>query len=246
MQISEHFTYTGPFFFRWRGYLALLLIPIILLSFIGFVFPFDSHLLDLSWEIGCFLVSVLGLSVRVLTVGSVPRGTSGRSTRKRRADVLNTTGMYSIIRHPLYVGNYLMALGAFLFTRTWFLPIIGSLAFFLHYERVIFSEEEYLKNKFGDEFRAWAARVPIIIPRFKSYQPPKLSFSWKAALRREFYGLFGVITVFFVLDIIGDAIVYGKITFDPLWGPLFIFGFVFFLIMRILKKKTNLLSVHGR
>ncbi len=246
MQISEHFTYRSSFFFRWRGYLFLALLPMVLLSFNGFVFPSDSHILDLFWEIGCFLVSLMGLSVRVFTVGSVPRGTSGRSTRERRADVLNTTGMYSIVRHPLYLGNYLIALGALLFTRTWFLPIIGSLAFLLHYERVIFSEEEYLKGKFGDEFRTWAAMVPIIIPGFKNYQPSKLSFSWKVALRREFYGLFGVITAFFVLDIVGDAIVYGRITFDPLWGPLCIAGLAFFLIMRILKKKTNLLRVNGR
>lgn len=246
MKISEHFTSTSPFFFRRRGYLFLFLVPIILLSFIGFTFPFGSHALYLFWEIGCFLVSLLGLSIRVLTVGSVPRGTSGRGTRNRRADVLNTTGMYSIVRHPLYLGNYLMALGISLFPRTWALPIILSLAFILHYERVIFSEEEYLENKFGDEFRAWAARVPIILPRFKNYQPPKLSFSWKAALRREFYDLSGIITAFFGLDMIGDFIVYRRITFDPFWGPLFIVGFVFFLIVRMLKKKTDLLKVDGR
>lgn len=246
MQISEHFSHIGPFFFRWRGYLALLLLPIILLSFIDFVFPFGSHTLDLFWEIGCLLVSLLGLSVRVFTVGTVPRGTSGRNTMERRADVLNTTGMYSIVHHPLYLGNYLMALGAFLFPRTWFLPIIGSLAFCLHYERVIFSEEEYLKSKFGDEFRAWAARVPIIIPRFRNYQPPKLSFSWKVAVRRESYGLFGIITTFFVLDVIGDSIAYGRIAFDPFWGAMFVINLFFFLFVQILKKKTNLLRVNGR
>ena len=246
MKISEHFSHIGPFFFRWRGYLFLLLLPIILLSFIGFSYPLSSHIFDLVWEIGCFLISLLGLSVRVLTIGTVPRGTSGRRTSKRKADVLNTTGMYSIVRHPLYLGNYLMVLGVSLFPRTWFLPIIVSLAFILHYERVIFSEEEYLESKFGDEFRAWAAKVPIIIPRFKNYQPPKLSFSWKAALRREFYGLFGIIGIFFVLDIIGDLIVNKKIGFDPLWTPLFIIGLVFFLTMEILKKKTRLLKVNGR
>jgi protein-S-isoprenylcysteine O-methyltransferase Ste14 len=246
MQISEHFTCISPFFFRWRGYLFLFLLPIILLSFIGFNYPFGSHIFDLLWGIGCFLISLLGLSVRVLTVGSVPRGTSGRSTRKRKADVLNTTGMYSIVRHPLYLGNYFIALGPSLFPRAWFLPIIVSLAFMLHYERVIFSEEEHLESKFGDEFRAWAAKIPTIIPRFKNYQPPKLSFSWKAALRREFYGLSGIITIFFGLDIIGDSIVYRRITIDPLWATLFIIGLVFFLIMRILKKKTHLLEVDRR
>jgi protein-S-isoprenylcysteine O-methyltransferase Ste14 len=246
MKISEHFIHMGPLFFRWRGYLIVLLFPIILLSFIRFNYPFGSHIFDFLWEIGCFLISLLGLSVRVLTVGTVPHGTSGRSSRKRGADVLNTTGMYSIVRNPLYLGNYFIALGASLFPRTWFLPIIVSLAFMLLYERVIFSEEEYLESKFGDEFRAWAAKIPIIIPRFKNYQPPKLSFSWKAALRREFYGLFGIVGIYFVLDIIGDLIVYMKIGFDPLWTPLFIISLVLFLIMEILKKKTRLLKVNGR
>jgi hypothetical protein len=205
-----------------------------------------SHMFGLLWEVGCFLISLLGLSVRVLTVGTTPRGTSGRSTRKPKADVLNTTGMYSIIRHPLYLGNYLIAFGISLFPRTWFLPIIVSLAFILHYERVIFGEEVYLESKFGDEFRAWAAKVPIIIPRFKSYQPPKLSFSWKAALGREFYGLFGIIVTFFVLDIIGDLVVYKRIQFDPLWTALFIIGLAFFLMMEVIKKRTHLLKVNGR
>ena len=246
MKISEHFTYIGPFFFRWRGYLFLFLLPIILLSFIGFSYPIGSHAIDVLWEVGCFLISLLGLSVRVVTIGTVPRGTSGRRTSERKADVLNTTGIYSIVRHPLYLGNYLMALGASLFPRTWFLPIIVSLAFILHYERVIFSEEEYLESKFGDEFRAWAAKFPIIIPRFKDYQPPKLPFSWKVALGREFHGLFGIIGIFFGLDIIGDLIVFKRIQFDPLWTALFIIGLVFFLIMLIIKKKTHLLKVNGR
>jgi len=246
MKISEHFSRVGPFFFRWRGYLFLFLLPMILLSFIGFTYPFGSHTLDLLWEIGCFLISLLGVSVRVVTIGSVPRGTSGRRTSKRKADVLNTTGMYSIVRHPLYWGNYLMILGISLFPRAWFLPVIASLAFILHYERVIFGEEEYLESRFGDEFRAWATKVPIIIPRFKDYQPPKLPFSWKVALGREFSSLFGIIGSSFVLDIIGGLIASKKIGFDPLWTPLFLIGLVFFLTMELLKKKTRLLKANGR
>lgn len=242
MDMSQQFTSISPFFFKWRGYLFLFLIPVILLSFSGFAFPLDSHMFDQFWEIGCFLISLLGLSVRGFTVGSVPPGTSGRGTRKRRAKVLNTTGMYSIVRHPLYLGNYLIALGIFLFPRTWFLPIIGSLAFILHYERVIFSEEEYLKDKFGEHFQIWAEKVPMIIPRFRNYQIPSLRFSWKVVLRRESYGLFGIITGFFFLDIVGDSIVYKRITFDPLWGPLFVIGLLFFLAIQILKKKTKVLK----
>ncbi len=246
MKISEYLSYIGPFFFRWRGYLFLPLLPIFLLSFIPCK-PISSPMDDLLWEVGCFLIALLGLSVRVLTVGTVPRGTSGRGTKKPGANVLNTTGMYSIVRHPLYLGNYFMTLGISLFPRTWLLPIIVSLALIVHYKIVISSEEEYLESKFGDEFRAWAAKVPMIIPRFNNYQTPELSFSWKVALRREFYGLFGIITAFFGLDFIGDFIAYKRITFDPFWTPLFIIGLVFFLTMEILKKKkTRLFKVNGR
>ncbi len=246
MRISEHFSQTSTLFFRWRGYLILLLLPIILLSFEGFYYPFGSHKFDVLWEIGCVLISLQGLSVRVLTVGTAPRGTSGRYTRNRRADVLNTTGMYSIVRHPLYLGNYLIFLGVSFFPRTWFLQIIVYLVFILHYERVVFSEEEFLESKFGNQFRDWAARVPTILPRFKNYQPPNLSFSWKSVLRREIYALFGIIGTFFGLDMIGDLIAYRRINLDPLWTPLFIIGLVFFSIMRTLKKKTHLLKEEGR
>ena len=122
MQISEHFSNVSSSFFRWRGYLFLLLLPIILLSFVGFSNRMGSPTFEFLWEIGCFLISLLGLSVRVLTVGTAPRGTSGRTTKKPRADILNSTGMYSIVRHPLYWGNYLIALGISLFLRTWALP----------------------------------------------------------------------------------------------------------------------------
>jgi len=212
----------------------------------GFSYRIGSPTFEFLWEVGCFLISLLGLSVRVLTVGTVPRGTSGRSTKSPRADVLNTTGMYSTVRHPLYLGNYLMALGISLFPRSWALPIILSLAFILHYERVIWEEEKYLESKFGDKFRAWATKVPIIIPRFRNYQPPGLSFCWKAALKREFYGLFGITVAFLNLDIFGDLIVYERIQFDLIWMALFVMGLIFFLIMEILKKKTGLLRVNGR
>lgn len=212
----------------------------------GFSYRIGSPVFEFLWEVSCLLISLVGLSVRGLTIGTIPRGTSGRGTKSPRADVLNTAGMYSIVRHPLYLGNFLIVLGISLFSRSWALPIIISLASMLHYERVIWHEEKYLERKFGDEFRAWAARVPIIIPRFRNYQPPGLSFSWKAAVKREFYGLFGISAVFLGLDTFGDFVVYQKIQFDPMWMLLFIIGLIFFALMQFLKKGASLLKVSGR
>ncbi|MGB8874133.1 MAG: hypothetical protein WCC75_12145, partial [Desulfobaccales bacterium] len=43
--------------------------------------------------------------------GLPPRGTSGRNTQGQVAETLNTTGIYSLVRNPLYLGNFLIWLG---------------------------------------------------------------------------------------------------------------------------------------
>lgn len=45
------------------------------------------------------------------TIGQVPKGTSGRNTSQQVADTLSTDGVYSVVRHPLYLGNFLMCMG---------------------------------------------------------------------------------------------------------------------------------------
>lgn len=246
MKISEHFIRSGSFFFRYRSYLPLFTLPVIVASFLGYKYPKGSHTLDLFWELGCFLLSLLGLGIRIFVSGTVPKGTSGRNTRKQRAEILNTTGAYSVIRHPLYLGNYLMVLGASFVSRHWFLPLLLSLGFILYYERIIFTEEEFLEKKFGEEFRIWARNTPIIIPRFKNYRPPDLPFSWKIALRKEYHTVFAITGTFFGLELLGDFFIYKEIKLDPVWTSIFIAGFLFYLAIRIMKTKTNLLKVEGR
>src|SRR5688500_10759153 len=46
------------------------------------------------------LLSFIGLAIRSYTIGTTPQGTSGRNTEKQVAEVLNSTGIYSIVRHP--------------------------------------------------------------------------------------------------------------------------------------------------
>ncbi|WP_289061246.1 methyltransferase [uncultured Alistipes sp.] len=52
------------------------------------------------------LVSLVGLAVRVRTAGHTPDRTSDRRTAEGQvADEPNTTGIYSVMRNPLYVGD---------------------------------------------------------------------------------------------------------------------------------------------
>lgn len=209
-------------------------------------YPGRSEAFDHIWEIVCLFISFIGLTIRILTVGHTPRRTSGRNTKKQIADQLNTTGMYSIVRNPLYLGNFFMGLGVVLFVHLWWLTLIYILVFWLYYERIIFAEEEFLKRKFGDKYLNWVQKTPVFFPNFKLYIKPELPFSLRIVLKREYNGFFAVISIMFVLEIAGEMVIHGKPDFDLGWIILVSFGFLVWIILRSLKKYTKVLDVKGR
>jgi protein-S-isoprenylcysteine O-methyltransferase Ste14 len=236
MRLVDHWTTTGEAFFRRRSWIPLLLVPVFLASFIGRRYPFHSHAIGLAWEIGCFLIALAGVALRVYTTGTSPRGTSGRNTRAQKASGLNTTGPYSIVRHPLYLANFLIGLGLSLFPRAWFLPVIVSLATVLYYERIAAREEEFLEARFGLDFRRWADVVPAAVPSLKAWRPPAQAFDWRRALDREFYVISEVSVIFFILDIIEDYSAHRHFELDPVWATVALFGALLFAVMWTRKK----------
>jgi len=236
----------GAWLFRWRSYLPLLLTAIILPSFCHIRYPFGSHTYDLAWEMFCFTVSLFGFGIRCYTAGHVPRGTSGRNTKKQVAEVLNTTGIYSVVRNPLYLGNFFMILGVTMFTRTIWVPVIYALAFWAYYGRIIAAEEAFLLSRFGKQFEEYRARVPAFVPNFALWRPNALPFSLRTVLKREYSSFFALVSAFTALEIIEDWVVEKRLAFDPVWVTIFFAGLVIYITLRTLKKKTRLLDVPGR
>ena len=208
-----------------------------------FDWPMHSHALQFEWEICCIAVSLFGLLIRAVTVGHVPRRTSGRNTSRQVAETLNVTGMYSIVRHPLYIGNFFIWLGFSMFCLDWRLLLIFVLGFWMYYERVMFAEEEFLRRKFPQAFLAWARNTPAVIPRFSAWQAPLLPFSLRNVLRREFYGLLGVAVMFFMLDLIGDWIVKRELVIERGYLVVLAACFAVFAVLRTLKKRTRHVSM---
>ena len=246
MKLSEHFESSGNWLFRWRSYLPVILICAGLASLREFKYPGGSHNWDLVWEAVAALVGLLGLAIRVDAVGHAAPKTSGRNTREQVADSLNTTGLYSIMRHPLYFGNTLMWLSVALFVESWWLAAIVLLVSALYHERIIYTEEVFLERKFGDAFRNWAARTPAVCPNFSLWKSPHLPFAWRQALQREYLGLFALITTYFVADIVSDWFYLDKFELDPVWSGIWAGGVLFFVFIRFLRKQTKLLAAPNR
>jgi hypothetical protein len=194
------------------------------------------------WELFCLSIGVSGITLRVLTVGFVPEGTSGRGTRRPSASRLNTTGMYSIVRNPLYLGNFLTYITPVLFVRIWWVLLLFILAFVLYYERIIFAEELFLHEHFGEEYSIWASKTPAFFPRLRNWIKPDLSFSWKMALSREYHGVLGLISSLFLVELVSDLYLTGELLFDPFWVITLTVGTLFYLTVRLLDKKTSFLA----
>ena len=247
MPLCDEFERSGNWLFRWRSYLPLLMTIPVAVASQQYDWPLHSHTLQERWEIVCLVVSFSGFLVRILTVGFVPKGTSGRNAKEGQiADRLNTTGMYSIVRHPLYVGNFLIGLGIFMFYLFWWLVAIYVLAFWLYYERICFVEEDFLRRKFGDEFEEWSRNTSAFIPHPWKWRRPDLEFSLRSVLRREYGGVLAIAAPFLALEASEHYVIEGRIPLEPFWVVFIAVSLVLYFTLRLLKKHTQLLNVEGR
>lgn len=241
MKLVALFESSGSLLFRYRSVLPLCAAPLLIAPLLSFSYLDDSHFKTELWILGCLLVSLLGLAIRIVTVGYAAKRTSGRNTKAQVAATLNTTGIYSVMRHPLYLGNYLAMIGFILCLRQPLILLLSTCIFALYYERIMFTEEAFLSSRFGETFERWAAVTPAVIPRFRNWTRPERPFSWRRALRGEYTGIFLVVGGFAVLDAVTDSIAEKRVRFDPLWIILFAAAALTYVVLRTLKKHTSVL-----
>jgi len=245
MLLKERFESAGNWLFRWRSFLPLLTIGLFLIAMRYLSYPQGKYYPGLVWESICFAVSLFGLAIRFYIAGEIPKGTSGRTTNKPKARSLNTTGMYSVVRNPLYLGNFFVWIGFSMFPRSLFLVIVLAFLFLVYYWLIILAEEKVLREKFGNAFDEWTRKTPALFPRFRNWQKASLPFSVKAAIKREYSTFFAIIAIFTCLKIGEDFFHSGKLVFDPVWVSIFFAGLFTYIILRALKKK-GFLNVEGR
>lgn len=248
MNLRESFEKSGLKLFKYRGYIPLILfvgaIPSIYFSDLQ-LFEVDSGFSNVLL-ITCVLISVLGQFVRAQAVAKSAKQTSGRNTWGHEAKSLNQTGIYSIVRHPLYLGNFFMWMGIVCYTaNVWFI-IVVALAFWIYYERIMFSEEAFLERSFGEQFVSWASKTPAFIPSWKNYESSKIPFSWKTFFRREYPGISSVIISFVYVDFIRLWMMKESVQWRWSHGILIFVALLYSFVFRTLKHHTSVLDEEDR
>jgi len=207
----------------------------------------QAILYDMRDELIFLGVSLFGQIIRILTVGFAPRNTSGRNTvNGQLADELNVTGIYSLLRHPLYLGNLFMWLGPVLFIRSIWFTVVFGLLYWLYYERIMFAEEQYLRKKFGEIYDKWSETVSSFIPYSFNFIKPELPFSVRNVLKREYNSFINIFLIFTLLDLFRNYFLSERIYLTGMWIYMFISAGVIWLVIRTIHKYTQWLEVEGR
>ena len=137
-----------------------------ILSFIiimtGFLFVFRdiyprNPFLDDALDFLGFIVLLTGIILRMSARGH-------KKAHSQKSEKLVTTGPYTLVRNPMYLGSFLMGAGFILMVWPWWsLPLFGVL-FYARFIRQIVKEEAYLLKIGDDSYTRYCKRVPRIFP----------------------------------------------------------------------------------
>jgi len=178
----------GNFFFKYRNWLFIVLY---LLLFVPSPPLFSEHVFGPHFYLYPLIIGLLitikGQLIRGATIGLAYIIRGGKEG-KVYAEELVTTGIFQHCRNPLYVGNILMLLGVGVLSNSMLYVLVIMPLFLLIYQAIVLAEENFLRNKFGEQFDEYCKRVNRWIPSLKGIGSTfnSMRFHWKRWLIKEY------------------------------------------------------------
>jgi protein-S-isoprenylcysteine O-methyltransferase Ste14 len=137
------------------------------------------------------LVIAIGVFIRIWATGYIHKNQE-----------VTMAGPYKLLRHPLYLGNFIAGLGFALLANVWQLVVLFIPIFLGVYYKKMQLEEQYLRDEFGIKYNVYQATTPLFIPNLtRLFKEDNVKFSWQnVILNREHLNLSGIviIIIFFI------------------------------------------------
>ncbi len=112
----------------------------------------------LSWPLPAGIGASLTLLIAMVAIRVMARRELGAFPVLRQKSNLVTTGIYSRVRHPMYLSNILLAIGSALLFRG-IHALLCVPIWTLCYVILIFFEEKGLAEEHGEEYREYRKKV---------------------------------------------------------------------------------------
>lgn len=232
---------SGEMLFKIRGkYLRYIItVGAVIAYFSGKLGPFSSESANYAWFALSLCVALAGALIRIVTSGHAALGTSGVNKVAAIAAELNTTGPYSLVRNPLYLGRIVNFTGIAMLSGS---LVYGMLIFFISvlvYQRISVYEEEFLRKEFGEAHTKWASEVPFLLPRLKGWIKPKYPFWVKRCIWRENKKIFWLATAIVLYDLARRGFDLSKLPDNLIWYYLYGVLVLAWVAIRLLRRYTK-------
>ncbi len=179
----------GNFLFAYRDYLFPLVFLLLLLTTKPLL-PFGSERIDWWMDVLGVVVALAGQGCRFFAIGYVDNIRRGGRQKRVAASTLIRSGMFAHTRNPLYLGDLLIVGGLVLIASCpwWYLLVLPG--FVGVYWSIVLAEEDFLGQKFGQDYVAYCQTVNRFAPKFTGLRRSlaNCSFDWKRVVRKE-YGI---------------------------------------------------------
>ncbi|MCI0527990.1 MAG: isoprenylcysteine carboxylmethyltransferase family protein [Nitrospira sp.] len=141
------------------------------------------------WTIiaGCPII-LIGEGIRIWSSGYITKN-----------QMLVQDGPYAFMRHPLYLGTFVIGLGFAIMGAKISLIVLYLIAFTIIYFSTIAEEEESLRHRFGNEFFEYARQVPLFVPLPTAAMSGQTKFQWQRVMGHREYKTWLAIGIFLVL-----------------------------------------------
>lgn len=145
-------------------------------------FLFQDSKYEIIYEYACLMISLFGFGIVFYTNGYSANAMLLKHTSSSD-ETFDKNGSYSVVRHPVYNGLFLMWLGPALVTGNVFFIISFVLFCCIFFERIMISEEVQFKQKFGFKYSHWAEQIPAVIPNLHKFIKPDEKFNIPRAFK---------------------------------------------------------------
>ena len=150
----------GEYKYGDAGQLVLAAIFIIVWVLDSFIFKFTT---SLNKYFDWYIRVIPGVIILIGSGFLARAGLKAVFGKIRETPRVITKGVFSVVRHPVYLGSILTYLGLIVMTLSLVSIIIWIIAIFFYYY-ISRHEEKLLLAKFGDEYENYMKRVPMLFP----------------------------------------------------------------------------------
>ncbi len=151
---------TGEYAFGDMGQLILLVVFLVVWIADSFVFKYSTFLTQYVSNYIRVPIALIILTISGLLAGFGLNTVFGKT---REEPQVITTGVFSIMHHPIYLGSILLYLGFILLSLS-LLSVLVWILIIVFYYMISRYEEKLLTQRFGSAYEEYKKKVPMLLP----------------------------------------------------------------------------------